>query len=369
MIIDRIEIFHVALPLITPWRTAYGEDSVVESVLCRMTSGSTEAWGESCPLAAPCYSPEWAGGIFETAKRWLAPRVLGQDFKSGEEIQHALSIYKGNSFAKALIDNTWWTLHAKLTEQPLHRLFGAKRDCIPVGADFGVQDSIEELLDLIHQAVSEGFPRIKLKFRPGWDLPMLRSVRNEFPDTIFHIDCNSGYTLADLSMFQEIDSLDLAMIEQPLGFDDLHDHAKLQSMLKTPICLDESISSPERARKAIELKACRYINIKPGRVGGITNALKIHNDSEDADIPCWVGGMLESSVGGAICISLGMLGNFSYPADIFPSSNYYKTDLGSVPITIEKDHRGIPSVRAMHPLPTPHPERLSQCTVQSAVFR
>lgn len=366
MRIDRIELFHVAMPLISPWRTAYGEDAVIESVLCRMSSGSVDAWGESCPLAAPCYSPEHAGGVFDTAARWMAPQILGQEITSGAQLQQRLSIFKGNPFAKAVLDCAWWNLYSKLTGLPLHQILGATRDVVPVGDDFGVLDTVDELLGKIAGAVEANYPRIKLKFRPGWDLPMLQRVRKEFPDTVFHIDCNSGYTIRDQEMFRAIDDLNLAMIEQPLNHDDLVDHAALQRAIRTPVCLDESIASVRHAEKAIELASCQYVNIKPGRVGGLTNAVQIHNICQAAGIPCWVGGMLESAVGVGQCISLAMLDHFTYPADIFPSSRYYVQDLADPPIVLESAS-GVPSVRA-GVAPEPDMDRLRRMTVRSQII-
>jgi len=367
MRIDRIELFHVAMPLISPWRTAYGEDSVIESVLCRMSSGSVDAWGESCPLAAPCYSSEHAAGVLGTAARWMAPQVVGHDIRTGEELQQRISIFKGNPFAKAVLDCAWWNLHSKIENRSLHELLGARRDMVPVGDDFGVLDTVDELLGKISGAVERGFPRIKLKYRPGWDLPMLRRVRQAFPSAVFHIDCNSGYTIRDLDMFRQIDELQLAMIEQPLNYDDLVDHATLQRAIRTPVCLDESIASIRHVEKALELQSCQYVNIKPGRVGGLTNAVKIHDLCRAAGIPCWVGGMLESAVGAAQCVSLAMLDNFTYPADIFPSARYYAADLADQPIVLT-DHHGVPSVKASQLMPEPHAERLRKMTVQSIVI-
>ena len=369
MKIDRIELFHVAMPLIYPWRTAYGEDTAIHSVLCRMTSGSVAGWGESAPFAAPCYSPEWAGGIFAVNRDWLAPAVLGQTINSGIELQERLSIYKGNPFAKAVLDTAWWSLASKISGKPLHTLLGADRNEIPVGADFGVMDSIDDLLTGVGQAIDDGFPRIKLKFRPGWDIPILEAVRRQHPDDVFHIDCNSGYRLSDMKMFQDIDRFNLAMIEQPLQHDDVNDHAILQSQIETPVCLDESITHPRQAEQAMELMSCRYVNIKPGRVGGLTNAVAIHDICRDARIPCWVGGMLESSTGAALCIALGMLENFSYPADIFPSSRFYHEDLSDPPIELQKTSAGIPSVRAFNELPEPSPDRLKKLKLEQAVLK
>jgi O-succinylbenzoate synthase len=371
MKIDRIELFHVAMPLIYPWRTAYGEDATIHSVLCRMSSGSLSAWGESSPLAAPCYSPEWAGGVFAVAKEWLAPALVGQTITSGDELHARLSHFKGNAFAKAVLDNAWWALWACETGKPLHVLLAdaagcAPRDEVPVGADFGVMDSTDELVAAIGQAVEQGFPRVKLKFRPGWDLPMLRAVRRAFPKQTFHIDCNSGYRLADAPLFRQIDELDLAMIEQPLAHDDLVDHAALQSQIRTPVCLDESISGLRQAEQAIRLASCRYINIKPGRVGGLTIAVKIHNVCQAAGIPCWVGGMLESAVGASQCVALAILPNFIYPADIFPSSRFYREDLADEPLELIRTREGVPGVKPRALPPEPHPQRLTQLTVQRA---
>jgi O-succinylbenzoate synthase len=389
MQIDRIELFHVAMPLIYPWRTAYGEDAAIHSVLCRMTSGSLAGWGETSSLAAPCYSPEWAGGVFAVAKEWLAPALVGQSIASGDELHARLTHFKGNVFAKAALDCAWWSLESRRTLKPLHVLLGEAtdlsvgnaprgqvpvgnalrgvpqlRDEVPVGADFGVMDSIDELLPLVAKAVEEGFPRIKLKFRPGWDMAMLRAVREQHPTHTFHIDCNSGYKLEDSGLFREVDELRLAMIEQPLAHDDVVDHAALQEQIKTPICLDESISGLRQAEQAIRLKSCRYINIKPGRVGGLTVAVKIHNACRSAGIPCWVGGMLESAVGASHCVALAMLDNFTYPADIFPSSRFYREDLADPPLELIRTEDGLPGVRPFAVMPEPHPQRLERLTIQ-----
>jgi O-succinylbenzoate synthase len=218
--------------------------------------------------------------------------------------------------------------------QPLWKALGGTSAVVKVGADFGVKDSIGELLEAVGGAVKAGYLRVKLKYRPGWALEMIREVRARFPDTVFHVDCNSTYTLADTDMFRELDGYRLAMIEQPLMHDDLLDHAELQKRIATPICLDESVTSASKARKAIALGSCRWINVKPGRVGGLTNALAIHDLCMKAGVPCWVGGMLESSLGAHQCLALATLPNFTYPNDIFPSTTYYRNDLGDPPIEL-----------------------------------
>ena len=368
MKIERIELFHVAMPLIYPWRTAYGEDAAIHSVLCRMSSGSVDGWGESTPLAAPCYSPEWAGGVFQTVSEWLAPAVIGQEFSSGDALQDALAVYKGNPFAKAALDNAWWSLHSRISGVPLHTALGATRDEVPVGADFGVMDHLDDLINAVGEAVADRFPRIKLKFRPGWDVPMLQAVRSAFPDDVFHIDCNSGYRIQDIPLFQTIDEFQLAMIEQPLQHDDLTDHVKLQDAIRTPVCLDESITHPYRAQQAVDLKSCQYVNVKPGRVGGLTNAVKIHDLCQQAGVPCWVGGMLESGTGASHCTALAMLDNFTYPADIFPSEKYYHQDMAEVPLELIQIEGKTPGVKAFTNLPDPNPERLQALTLQKKVI-
>lgn len=373
MRIDRIELYQVAMPLIYPWRTAYGEDAAIESVLCRMSGNGAEGWGETSSLAAPCYSPEWAGGVFAVAKQWLAPALVGHSIASGDELHQKLAHFKGNPFAKAVIDTAWWSLQSQSQNRPLHELLAAAASCqarseVPVGADFGVMDSVDELLAAVGRAVADGFPRIKLKFRPGWDLPMLRAVRRQHPTHPIHIDTNSGYRLADLPLFRQVDELNLAMIEQPLAHDDLFDHAELQRQITTPVCLDESISGLRQAEQAIALKACRYVNVKPGRVGGLTIAVKVHNVCQAAGIPCWVGGMLESAVGASHCVALAMLPNFTYPADIFPSSRFYHQDLADTPLELIHTRDNLPGVRPFARLPLPHPARLAKLTVQQATI-
>jgi O-succinylbenzoate synthase len=365
MKIERIELFHVEMPLIYPWRTAYGEDAAIHSVLCRMSSGSCDGWGESSPLAAPCYSCEWAGGVFAVARDWLAPALIGKNVDSGAALQAELGHFKGNCFAKAVLDNAWWNLHCQQSGTPLHRALGASREQVPVGADFGVMDSIDELLPQVGEAIAAGFPRVKLKFRPGWDIEMVRAVRKQHPDAVLHVDCNSGYCLDDLPIFQQLDDFGLAMFEQPLAHDDLYDHAAMQAEVRTPICLDESIVGIRQTAQAIALKSCRYVNIKPGRVGGLTNAVQIHDLCASNGLPCWVGGMLESAVGGAQCVALAMLDNFTYPADIFPSNRFYRQDLAEPALQLATAER--PSVAAFEQQPEPVPERLTRCAVQTAV--
>jgi len=368
MRIDAIEVYLERMPLISPWRAGHGDEAAIESVFVKMVSGKLAGWGESSPLATPTYSPEWSRGVFLTVSRYLAPILLGKDVRSGADLQALLAPVKGNPFAKAALDQAWWDLHARSRSEPLWQTLGGKSPVVKVGADFGVKDTIGELLAAVGGAVKAGYLRVKLKYRPGWALEMIRAVRAEFPEPVFHIDCNSTYTLADLGMFRELDGHRLAMIEQPLAHDDLLDHAELQREIATPICLDESVTSAAKARKAIALGSCRWINIKPGRVGGLTNALEIHDLCHRAGIPCWVGGMLESSVGAHQCLALATLPNFTYPNDVFPSTTYYEHDLGDPPIELSGVSRvtapDVPGCGA-----EPDPERLRDLSVAHEFLR
>jgi o-succinylbenzoate synthase len=334
MKIDSIEIYRVRMPLIYPFRTAFGNDDTIESILVRMSSGSFYGWGESTPWQSPAYSSECASTAFIIIRDFLAPLLLGQDLRSGDELQHKLSVVKDNYFAKAALDLAWWDFYTKMMNVPLFKALGGNRTVVYAGADFGIMGNVELLLMTIDSAVKAGFKRIKLKYRPGWELDMISAVRKNFPDTVFHVDCNSAYTLDDIEMLKQLDKFNLAMIEQPLMHNDLIDHATLQKQIKTPICLDESITSAEKARKAIEIGACKWINIKPGRVGGLTPAVKIHDLCQKSGIPCWVGGMLESSLGAHHCMALASLPNFKYPNDLFPTDRFFKQDLSDPPMVL-----------------------------------
>ena len=361
MRIERLDVYHVAMPLIYPWRTAYGEDHEVHTVLVRAVSGQYEAWSESCPLYAPAYLPESAGSVFYNVTEFFGPHVVGREYDIADDLNTRLDVFKGNSFAKAAVEICWWTLQSSITSTPLHQLLGGQTREVVAGADFGIQDSIDMLLAGIQQAVDAGFPRVKLKVRRGWDLEVLRAVRDTFPHSTFHIDCNAGYTLDDLPLFKAIDNLDLAFIEQPLHYADVLDHAELARQIETPICLDETIVSVRIALKAIRLGACKYINIKPGRIGGLSNALAVHNMAKEVGIPVWVGGMLESAVGAAICVELATLDNFTYPGDLFPSSRFYHRDLAVPPLELTPRNTFQPFT---HRRPAPDPELLARQTVQ-----
>ncbi|MBP7934909.1 MAG: o-succinylbenzoate synthase [Phycisphaerae bacterium] len=363
--IDAIKIYRLKMPLVYPFRTAYGSDDAVGSVVVKLVSGGSYGWGESQPFRFPTYGPEYSAGVFLTVREVLAPVLLGREIDTGETLQELLSCFKGNFFAKAALDMAWWDLHARLTARPLWQAIGGRGGAVDVGADFGAMETINALLAMIDEAVKAGFKRVKLKYAPGWDLHMVDAVRRTFPKTVFHIDCNSGYSLKDVDMFRRLDRFHLAMIEQPLMHDDLVDHATLQKQIETPICLDESITSPHRVRQAIEIGACRWVNIKPCRVGGLTPALRIQDLCLQAGVPCWVGGMLESALGARHCMAMASLPNIRYPSDIFPSSRFFRKDMARPEIVLSGPSQvtlpDVPGVGA-----EPDPTELEHLTVERA---
>ncbi len=363
MRIDRLDVHHVAMPLIEPWRTAYGEDPAIEAVLVRAVGDDgVEAWGEASPLAHPTYSPETAATAALLIARSLGPQVVGRDFADPAALNARLNLFRGNPFAKAAVETAFWGLLCVRDGVPLAEMIGGRPGLVEAGEDFGVCDSIDDLLARVGRAVAADFPRVKLKIKPGWDRDVVREVRNAYPDLTFHVDCNGGYTLDDTDLFRELDRWGLAMIEQPLAWDDLLDHAELSQRIDTPVCLDESITSPRRAEQAVRVGAGQILNIKPGRLGGIANAVAVHDLCGREGLGCWIGGMLESGVGAGICVELASLPHVSYPADIFPSSKFYTTDLAVRPLELAEPGR-FRTATAPWVDNTPDPDQLAKLTV------
>lgn len=365
MRIEAVDVYHVAMPLRVRWRTAASEETAIHSVIVRLKTEAGIGWAETAPHRAPLYSPEWAAGTFAVLRDWLAPAVLGARVTSGDRLQDLLRAFKGHQFAKAGLDVAWWDANARTLRQPVWRLIGGRADPVAVGADLGIEETLDALLAAVQRCVDAGFARVKLKARRGWALEMVHAVRAAFPRLRIHIDCNSGFTLDDLEMFRGLDRYDLAMIEQPLAHDDLLDHAELQKRLDTPLCLDESITGVSRARHAIALGSCRWINIKVGRVGGMTPALEVQRVCRDAGVPNWMGSMLESALGQAPTLAMATLDNMHYPSDIFPSARFYEHDLASPPIELSGPSHITPSAESGFGV-EPVPERLASMTIQRA---
>lgn len=327
MRIDSVEVFRVALPYRQAQPTPWGPAAALETVLVRLESGGASGWAEASPGNSPGASGEWAGSVFLCLRDWLAPLVVGGQFDSGEELQKRLEPVPGNRYAKGALDMAWWDLHARLRGEPLHRTLGGDRSSVEVGVAFDRMDSIDEFLRAIGQAFAQGFSRVELKFRPGWDVQMVNTVRHEFPSERIHIDVEGGLALSYMELLCRLDDFCLAMVEQPLPADDLVGHAMVQETIRTPLCLDESITTLAQAEMALELQSARYINLKPARVGGHTTALAIHDACHHQCIPCWVGAMPQSGIGLRHGLALAAKPNCSYPADYIATAELFETDL------------------------------------------
>ncbi len=368
MRIDGIALYLVNNRFYKPWRTAYGSDDCNSVVIARMVSGAHEGWSESSPLPGPNYSYEYGRGAFLVARDFLAPVLVGREIGSARELNALLSHVKGNPFAKAALEMAWWTLYADVCGRTLGQVLGAERDRIEVGDAWGIADSVDQLIANIGKSFDQGFRRVKLKIAPGWDEEMLAAVRSVFPDQTIHVDGNSAYSYAEhADLFRRLDRFHLAMIEQPFQAGDLLHHAKLQARIETPLCLDEAITEPWQAEIAAEMRACRYINIKPARVGGLQNALDIHEICCQAGIGCWVGGMLESDVGKGICVELAALPNMTYSHDVTPASDSYPENFSETPIRMDPDRTICLSRRVGSPV-VPVLSRMLPMTADSAFF-
>ena len=334
MIIREINLYHVHMPMVEPWVTAYGSQDNIESLFVHLKFDEAEGWGECAPAPLPLYNTEYTKGAFALARDVLSPAIIGQNIASPDQLQPLFAGLKGHEFTKSAFDAAVWDACARAGDQPLWQKIGGNNPSIVVGADIPVLPSMGMLIDRIAEAIDQGFPRVKLKYNRQCSPDMIEKVRKTYPDLAMHIDCNSGFTLEDMDMFRRLDHCGLEMIEQPLAYDDLIDHSALQQQLQTPICLDESITSVHRAAKAIKINACQWINIKTSRVGGLTNAIAIHDLCKAHGIPVWIGGMLESAVGQGPSMAMATMDNVSYPCDIFPSSRFFEEDFASPQITL-----------------------------------
>ncbi|MBX6313859.1 MAG: o-succinylbenzoate synthase [Isosphaeraceae bacterium] len=332
MRIERVELRVVRLPLVRTFRTSSSVKDHIEHIVVRVEVEGLSGWGECACPSDPYYGPETVETCWHLLKDFLAPAVLGKEWETIDELVHLYRLVKGNYFAKAGLEMACWDLIARREGKPLAELLGGQRARIESGVSLGIEPEIGRLLDLIEQYLGEGYRRIKLKIAPGHDLAVVRQVRRRYPDIKLQVDANSAYSLADLDHLRQLDAFDLLLIEQPLAHDDIIDHAKLQAALRTPICLDESIHSADDARKALELGACRIINIKVSRVGGLREARRIHDLCRDRGVPVWCGGMHEFGIGRAANVALASLPGFTLPGDISGSDKYYREDLVEPPI-------------------------------------
>jgi O-succinylbenzoate synthase len=316
------------MPLVHFFETSFGRTYERSMILVEVLANGVSGWGEVTCGENPFYNEEWTESAWLLLKHYIAPRILGQDLQSADNVARLTSHIRGHNMARGGFEVAVWDLEARLLGLPLWKhIGGGARKEIPCGVSIGVQDSVSQLLDKIETELAAGYQRIKMKIKPGWDVEIVAEVRRRFPDTPLMADANSAYTLRDTARLKRLDDFNLMMIEQPLSHDDIIDHAKLQRSLETPICLDECIRSAHHGEQAIEMGACGIINIKLGRMGGFGESKRLHDVAERAGIPVWCGGMLESGVGRAHNVALATLPNFVLPGDVSASKRYWKRDI------------------------------------------
>ncbi|HWK22522.1 MAG TPA: o-succinylbenzoate synthase [Ureibacillus sp.] len=368
MKIKEVTIHHLKMKLKNPFSTSFGTIVDKELLLLEVTDEKgTVGFGESVAFSAPWYTEETLKTNRHMLEDFLIPLVLNKEISHPDEL---LELFKGirkNNMAKSAIEGAIWDIYVQQTHQSLAQAIGGNKKKIEVGISLGIQETIEKQIEVVDKAIKDGYKRIKLKIKPGWDVDVLRILREKFPDVPMMADANSAYTLKDINVFKELDKFNLMMIEQPLASDDIIDHAILQKQIKTPICLDESIHSLEDARKAIELGSCGVINIKIGRVGGITEAKRIHDYCEEKGIPVWCGGMLEAGIGRAHNIALTSLSNFVLPGDTAGSNHYFDQDIIEPEVIVEDGYINVPQVTGIGY--KPNEEAIKKYTVSSKTYK
>lgn len=325
------------LPLVRCFETSFGRVSDRTFMLVRLDGGGVTAWGECVADNNPYYSSETVETAWQITAGFLVPVVLGVEFGHPREVFPAFRRVRGHHMAKAAVEMAAWDLFAKQAGTPLAAALGGTRSRVAAGVSIGIQGSLEELTDRVAEELAEGYQRVKIKVKPGWDLAAAAAVRRRFTDVPLMVDANAAYRIEDAERLAGFDEFGLMMIEQPLDYDDIRDHADLQRRLSTPVCLDESIHSVRLGRDAIDAGACRVINIKPGRVGGHGESIRLHDLCASRGIPVWHGGMLESGIGRAHNLHLSALPNFTLPGDVAASRRYYEPDLIDPPIEVAAD--------------------------------
>ena len=334
MRIDRITLREIRMPLVHPFETSFGRTTERRILLVEVEEDGAVGWGEVTCGERPFYNEEWVDAAWLILRDFVAPLILDIDIASAADVAGRSSHIRGHHMARGGLETAAWDLEARKLGLPLWQHIGGSRTEIDCGVSIGIQDSVEELLELIEREVRAGYQRIKMKIKPGWDVEVVRQVRAAFRTIRLMADANSAYTLSDAAHLRRLDEFDLMMIEQPLPHDDIIDHAQLQARLDTPICLDECIRTARHAEQAIEMSAGRIINIKLGRVGGFSEALLVHNVARAHGIPVWCGGMLESGIGRAHNIALSTLDNFTLPGDVSASKRYWKRDIIDPPVEV-----------------------------------
>lgn len=360
MKLEGLELRRVSMPLVSPFRTSFGTQTSRDILLVKAVTEDAEGWGECVTLPDPVYSPEYAEGAVDVIRRFLAPALTGIELSGAHMVGGALAHFKGHRMAKAAIEMAVLDAELRSAGRSFARELGAVHTSVPCGVSVGIMDEVPRLLDAVDEYLDEGYVRIKLKIEPGWDIDVVRAVRERIGDDVqLQVDANTAYTLADAQHLARLDEFGLLLIEQPLEEEDILGHADLAKIVKTPICLDESITSAQTAAAAIRLGATSVINIKPGRVGGYLEARRIHDMAAAHGVPVWCGGMLESGLGRAANVALAALPGFSLPGDVSASGRFYHTDI-TEPFVMENGRLAVPQGPGLGV--TPIPEILDELT-------
>jgi O-succinylbenzoate synthase len=325
--LDAIELREIALDLVAPFETSFGTTSARRIILVRVRAGDATGWGECTVPEDPYFNEEFTESAWEVLRRFVIPPIIGSEYRDAEHTCARLARIRGHRMAIGGVEAALWDLDARTAGRPLFELLGGVRRQVPCGVSIGLQTTVDGLIRKVATELEAGYRRIKIKIAPGRDVELVRAVREHFGDIVLSVDANSAYTLGDLHVLQELDQFGLLMIEQPLRPGDLLDHATLQSRLHTAVCLDESIVDEHTARQALEIGACRIVNIKLGRVGGHAEARRIAHRCEGAGVPVWCGGMLEAGIGRLHNAAMSTLAPFTLPGDVSDSRRYYTRDI------------------------------------------
>ncbi|TLS38367.1 o-succinylbenzoate synthase [Pseudalkalibacillus caeni] len=333
--IEKVILHKVRMKMKTPFKNSFGSVQEKEFFIVELADGREHrGFGESVAFSSPWYTEETVGTTEHIMNDFLVPFLLQNPVSHPREVTKLFDVIRRNNMAKAAIEGAVWDLYAKREGITLAKALGGEKNTVEAGISIGIQPSIKELLTVIGQYAAKGYKRVKIKIKPGWDIEVIKQVREAYPELPIMADANSAYTLADIEHLKKLDEFGLMMIEQPLGQEDLLNHAKLQKEIETPVCLDESIHSLDDVKNAIALGSCKVINIKIGRVGGLEEAKKIHDYCMEHNIPVWCGGMLEAGVGRAHNIAVSTLQNFVLPGDTAGSSRYWEKDIIEPEVTV-----------------------------------
>ena len=366
MKLEAVELRRLAMPLVAPFRTSFGVERDRDVLLVRAVTADAEGWGECVAMAEPLYSSEYVASAQDVIRDHLLPRLFGTDVTAAG-VGELLEPVRGHPMAKAAVETAMLDAELRTSGTRLAEYLGAVRESVPCGVSVGIHDSVDALLDTVAEYVSAGYVRVKLKIEPGCDVEPVEAVRERFGwDLLLQVDANAAYALADWQQLERLDRFDLLLIEQPLAEDDILGHAELARKVRTPICLDESITSARVAAAAISLGACSIINIKPGRVGGLLEARRIHDVCTANGVPVWCGGMLETGIGRAANVALAALPGFTLPGDTSASERYFHRDV-TTPFVLEDGHLRVPEGPGIGVIP--EPDVLAELTTATELIR